>query len=190
MRFGKAFELRYNFVKLYRESRKSKVEYFGTFSTLTETSKCVDCRKIPVISGIIYRNFWPYLEPFWPFLEPFWPFLEPFWPLLEPLYTGMYRKMSKISKIAVDFRQIPSNVEIFDYFGSFGKVFAKVESGIETTYFRTIFDRRNFLTFDFRHLPKVENFGQTHGLTWGYTNIDTPTSSHVVEVRAFLYYIV
>ena len=103
MRFGKAFELRYNFAKLYRETDNRKRNSSVHFRHLSKCQKCVDCRK--------YRLFWYNIRDFQPFLEPFRPFLKPFWPLLEPFYTGMYRKMSKFSKIAVYFWRIPSNVE-------------------------------------------------------------------------------
>ena len=62
--------------------------------------------------------------------------------------------MSKISKITVDFWQIP-NIPVH---------FPEILYRENTCNFRKIFDRQNFSTFDFRHLPKVENFGQTHGL--------------------------
>ena len=50
-------------------------------------------------------------------------------------------------------------------FGKFRKSFGHSKTGV---LYWTIFDRQNFSAFDFRHLPKVENFWQTHGL-----NVDT-----------------
>ena len=70
---------------------------------------------------------------------------------------NFHRKQMKVLKIAIDFRQIPSNVEnvenipefltnvkIFDYFGSFGKAFAKVECKKRRLSFGPLLTVENF----------------------------------------------
>ena len=53
-------------------------------------------------------------------------------------------------------------VKIFNYFGSFGKTFAKADSKKKATYFRTTFGRWQCPTFNFREIPKL--FGKRKAL--------------------------
>ena len=87
------------------ESRKSNISVH--FRRLPKRRKCVDCRKIPVISGIIYRNFRPFLEPFLPFLE--------------PKSTVYVKNFESNRKFWYNF----DIFGIFSTFSTFGKIFGK-----------------------------------------------------------------
>ena len=128
MRYGKINEVRYNFLKLYRESRKSKV---GTFRCIF--NKCRNAESLSTVKnhGIFWYNFWD-----------FRPFLESFLTNLIDFGHFIDREMSKMSKITVSFWQILlifENSGIFstlyrhmskvsESFGSFSFSFAKVST--------------------------------------------------------------
>ena len=57
MRFDKAFKNSSYFGKVYRESQKSKVEYFGTFLTVCRKAKGDGQTSTVEISGIIFMIF-------------------------------------------------------------------------------------------------------------------------------------
>ena len=57
MRSSKSFVVRYNFAKLYRLSRNSTVEYFGTFLTHTEIPKFETIVEIPGVKFVIFEPF-------------------------------------------------------------------------------------------------------------------------------------
>ena len=137
MRFGNSFELRLISRKCTDFRGMSNVEYFGIFSTDEN-------------SGIIFVIFDHFLSHFIPECTG-----KCRKSRKQPSFFDIYRQMSKISKITVDFRQIPK-IPVH-----FRKILYR-----ENTYnFRPIFDRQKFSTFGYRELLKVENFRQTHGLT-------------------------
>ena len=73
------------------------------------------------------------------------------------------RHFRYIPKIPVYFWTVVSNLIFGKIFGKFRESFRHSKTGV---LYRTIFDCRNFSAFDFRQLPKVENFRQTHGLSY------------------------
>ena len=66
MRSGNSFGIWYNFAKLYRESQKLKVEYFGTFSAYTKIPKLGLFRLVFLITENVPKYLWPkYTQKWW-----------------------------------------------------------------------------------------------------------------------------
>ena len=98
MRSGKRFGFSSNFAKLYRECRKLKGEYFGTFWQSVESRKSVDgwhLSKIPVC----FWHFQPFLEAYLTDLVKLGHFVDQ---KCQKLYRNFWQ-MSKILKITVNF---------------------------------------------------------------------------------------
>ena len=146
------------------KSRKSNISVH--FWHLSKRRKCVDCRKIPVISGTIYRNFRPYLEPFWPFLEPkltiyvknsgiFLTFLT-----LDSIYIKI---MSKMSKVYRNFRHMSKFSIILVVSERISRKSKAKQRRLSFGRFSTV-ETIRLSTFDFRLSRNSEIFCQTHGL--------------------------
>ena len=78
-------------------------------------------------------------------------------------FCVLYRYFWNFQKFRL-FLTFLTNCKIFDYFVSFVKAFAKVESKNKTTYFWTIFDRRNSVKVNFCKRRNNENFRPTQCL--------------------------
>ena len=97
MCYGKAFELGYNFAKLYRLLQNYNIKYLGTFSTVCQKSKVCRLSKIPVYFGIIFGNFDHFLGHFWSNLVHF----EAYFEYICQKCTGIIKNQRSLSTIPV-----------------------------------------------------------------------------------------